>query len=960
MSVILNLETKNETLNNIISNNPYYIDIKGSVNICLVRCGQEIEACESVNFSTMTNYGKILVLNKSTKSNSKCAIKLAFDSSNDSLGNNGEANYNFETAFVSIPSLHKLNGTIYDMETFLVFSSIQKNGNVLYVCLCTFNMGVNSVAQGDWKLLNYKLMDELFVQKNIVPDIYGTNEITGVPNPVDLNNFIPKKGSRNFYDYTHPKNTKVNFRVFQTPLSVSNNVINTLKSKLTPGNTYVNFKNAISQTINPLEGLFFYFSEDLTDRYKSFAANSPPPLKNHQKEILEEEEHNEKSLKKLDVVHDEEENHSFNEKDKKEKHEKNDKHEKHKKENFQANSNESKASTTYAVYLIITVFSIIGIYTYIIKNFFKATNGISEEDLINFTNEIFNPNMTKVLASKFKINIFFSIIFILTFIIVFLLVISIPLNNQNFNTNTIFTTAFSFIIALIIIIPILFYYSLRYLFYRIKGFYDNDFSQKENYFYSFILNKIYNDNFLSNLSSIFKENFTNFLINIPQQNIQSGGGDETEKFNHAPGNINDNRMNAQIAQNKLALDGIGEFSLVHFFQLMNNKFVKSVFDENNQYKNSLKNIIICIVIFYIFGSILQLVFSSIGDNMGLKFVVSFLTSLVLYLPICFMLIEYVNSIPNKNLRYSVIILSLFIILGSLFTIFLNPINNIPINNIGYWITFSLIIISIITIFISKKFMKTDENGGSSNVANDDDDDLYNKIKILKTKLDEETTKRKFFEDYLEEFDDSKLPSAPDNEILDEIKKLKSKLDDKDTKIKELEEYIKGSGEIDGYESSNDNSMIGSPMHNVTNFQNQLLKMQENLNSKNKQYNNLMEQLENSKKEIELLKKIIPKENLIKTLQYLKLISNIFNKLQELKTTQNSLNKKNKILDLLDQLSKIDQSNNIPTNLDKELENLNKENPVNYKIIIDNLDKIINKIKSLAKSILDNINDKSES
>ena len=62
MSDILNFQVKDETLNNIISNNPFYVDIKGSVNICLIRCGQQIESCNSVNFSTMTNYGKMLVL----------------------------------------------------------------------------------------------------------------------------------------------------------------------------------------------------------------------------------------------------------------------------------------------------------------------------------------------------------------------------------------------------------------------------------------------------------------------------------------------------------------------------------------------------------------------------------------------------------------------------------------------------------------------------------------------------------------------------------------------------------------------------------------------------------------------------------------------------------------------------------------------------------------------------------
>ena len=1015
MSVILNLETKNDILNNIISNNPYYIDIKGSVNICLVRCGQEIEACESVNFSTMTNYGKILVLNKSTNSNSKCAIKLAFDSTNDSLDNNGDANYNFETAFVSIPSLHKLNGTIYDMETFLVFYSVQKNGNVLYVCLCTFNMGVNSVAQGDWKLLNYKLMDELFAQKNIVPDIFGTNEITGIPNPVDINNFIPIKGSRNFYDYTHPKNTKVNFRVFQTPLSVSNNVINTLKSKLTPGNTYVNFKNAISQTINPLEGLFFYFSEDLTDRYKSFAANNPPSTKTESKEISEEEESNDYNLKKLDMISEEneaenirEEDESFNDENKK-------------KESFQANKNQNKASTTYAVYLLITIFCIICIYNYLIKNFFKSINGISEEDLINYTNEIFNSNMTKVLGSKFKINIYSTIIFIFTFIIIFLLVISIPLNNHNYNTSSIFSTVYSFIIILIIVIPILFRYYLRYLYYRIKGFYDPDFTQKENYLYTFISNKIYNYNFLDNFKNIFKENFTNFLINIPPSNIQTGGGD----FNHAPGNLNDNHINAKIAENKKDLDAIGEFSIQNFFKLMNNKFVKTVFQNNNQYKSSINYIIGYIILFYIIGSFLQLVFSSIGDNMWMKFLVSFLTSIVLYSPICFMLIEYVNSISNINLRYIIIIFSLIILLLSVFTIFINPINNIPINNSGFWITFSLIIISIITIFISKRFINNTgtKGGDDSKPPSDEEYDLLKKIAILQSQLKDEKSKTSVFENYLEE-----NPTAPHNEnesnnnqtntnknellkriaILEQQKKeteskdhllenfiehdydnrigeksyninanqkeleleylkeitiLKEKLKQKESKEALFKNYIRNHEYNDeNKESNNEDESKTQKPYNIDNqnknkineLQKQLAILQNNLNSKSENYNKLLSNFDDSKKQIELLKKIIPKQNLIKTLEYLKLISNIFNKLQELKSTQDSLNKKNKILKLLDQLSKIDQPSNIPKYFESELKNLNKENPENYKIIIENLDKIINKIKDLAQSIIKNI------
>ena len=50
MGDILNLDIKDDTLNDVISKNPFYIDIKGSVNICLIRCGQEIETCNNITF----------------------------------------------------------------------------------------------------------------------------------------------------------------------------------------------------------------------------------------------------------------------------------------------------------------------------------------------------------------------------------------------------------------------------------------------------------------------------------------------------------------------------------------------------------------------------------------------------------------------------------------------------------------------------------------------------------------------------------------------------------------------------------------------------------------------------------------------------------------------------------------------------------------------------------------------
>lgn len=302
MSDLLNfsLPSQETVLTDIIKNNPYYIDIKGSVNICLIRCGQEIDDCTSIRLDTMTNYGKMIVLNPDPGSISKCNIKLAFDSYNDNIDTDGTGNYKFEKIFFTIPSLHKLNGNIYDMETFIVFSSVQKNGNVLYICLCVLHNAVDNLPANDNKLLNFTLINNLFLN-NKIPEKYGTSPIEGSLNPVDLNNFVPPQGSRNFYDYTHPHNNQVNFRVFQKVMSVSTNVLNALKLQLFPGikgvplntptltpiNDYINFKAAIQTTINPIDGLFFYFSEDMTNRYSSLKVNqdanstSSEPFKNN-------------------------------------------------------------------------------------------------------------------------------------------------------------------------------------------------------------------------------------------------------------------------------------------------------------------------------------------------------------------------------------------------------------------------------------------------------------------------------------------------------------------------------------------------------------------------------------------------------------------------------------------------------------------------------------------------------
>jgi len=528
MTDILKLNVNDESINNVISNNPFYINITGSVNICLTRCGQTIETCNEINFSTMTNYGKILVLNPNTSKKSNCSIKLAFDTSNDNIDNNGTSNYTFEKAFFTVPSLHRLNGQIYDLETFMLFSSIQKNGNVLYVCLCSLSSAISVVQQGDWKLLNYKLMNELFVKNNSVPDVYGTNAINGIPNPVDLTNFIPQEGSRNFYDYTHPSNTNVNIRVFQTPLAVSNDVINMLKSKLTPGNIYINFKAAINKSINPTNNLFFYFSQDLTNNYKSYENNkTSTSTKSKEKDTFENIEDTNLDSNQ-DTKQDTKQDKSKDAKDSKESkdtinkldvdknseildEENNDKDfdEKKKVEKFEDPTPVAMNNITTSFFIIILFFLLIyNIFSvYKITNFFtpEDTNSSSSSTIYNLSEitKDFTPNVLTArfgLASNVVMHVF------LTVIVVALCLFQMATDYKEL-------PIYIAIIVLSVFIVLLGINSVRlgfsYFLNRLKCLGDEQFSQKEEYFYNYINKKIYKEEI--NIGNIIKYLVLSFI-----------------------------------------------------------------------------------------------------------------------------------------------------------------------------------------------------------------------------------------------------------------------------------------------------------------------------------------------------------------------------------------------------------------------------------------------------------------
>jgi len=691
MADILNLQVKDETLTNIISNNPFYINIVGSVNICLLRCGQEIENCNSVNFSTMTNYGKILVLNTDTSKDIKCNIKLAFDNNNDTLDDDGGANYKFEKAFFTVPSLHKLNGQIFDMETFLLFSSVQKNGTILYVCLCIFNTGTNTVKSGDPKLLNYTLLNELFSKNNTVPDMYGTNEINGIPNPVDISNFLPEEGSRNFYDYTHPLNRKVNFRIFQTPMYVSNDIVGILKSKLTPGNIYTNFRDYINKSLNPTEGLFFYFSEDLTNQYKSFKANANNPEKytyqNISESIIEEQELHEKEEKfkklenKKDIIVEEEVDDTTEIEIKKS-------------ELFNNNIyvTESNQSIAFITGIILLAFIINLINSYWINTFFPSLGVIESNDINNCLSELNSDPMKKILSIKFK---YYFYIIIQSFLSIIVLILLCIYNINNDIQHHIYNSLIVLIFFLVIINVFIFHYSVLYYAGKLINISDNNFTKKENYLMGFILEKIKIQNLYNILISIFNEDLSPFH----KYYTASGGGDPPSVV--VPGTDNSPTITTghpdltNMELNMTSGGGIGVF-----YRLFSNNntvvvnYFKEKFNNNSQLKTNLKFYITLIILIFIIGFIFELYFVSYGKDLGIRFLVCSIVYICFYIPYALL----ICIISNFNY-----IITIFIIIALFIALFIFiPSSTI---NVQILLSFSFFILSGLITFIAAIFPK---------------------------------------------------------------------------------------------------------------------------------------------------------------------------------------------------------------------------------------------------------------
>lgn len=909
MSDILNLSVKDETLNNIIVGNPYYIDIKGSVNICTIRCGQTIEECNEVAFSTMTNYGKILVLNpnQNSKSKSKCSIKLAFDTNNDTTGINGTGNYIFEKAFITVPSLHKLNGQIYDMETFLLFSSTQKNGNILYVCICTFSNGKNNVQKGDSKLLNYKLMNELF-SKNVVPDIYGTNQIKGRPNPVDLSNFIPPVGLRNFYDYTHPANVKVNFRIHQEIMHVSNDILTTLKSKLTPGNIYADFKLAISQKINPFEGLFFYFSEDLTNRYKSLKNSDNVSEENKESfddisnEIVKDQEDHEKEVvfKKLDNI------------DKDSKESIDDDIDDSKKEPFadqEENTDDQQEGITNnsAIYLFfIIAFLLVAncFNTYFINNIFSPSNGLSETDLPNYLNELSNSNMSTLIGTKFKFyfNIFLQTLFSL--ILSIFIPIYITLNNSNSSTKSVYGIIVFLLILILFNVVTIIYLNFNYFICNIKGVYDKDFSQKQNYLFSYIKDKMYQGSMMQIISNSIKYTFSNnydellrFSPYNEYGNTMMGGGQD---INPVPGSsLNNINNDKRISEAKSEIAKLSNSpSLQNILALFSLDIVKKRFDENPKWSSNLKSYLFLLLLFFIIGSILDLTFISKSNMKGMNFLVSLLIVIVSYVPIIFSFAT-IGSVLASNNTISLIVLILSGI-SLILSIFGMPfVKSSAKENWVFWIVIVCFILNIFLIIIGKlmsmRELMGNPNGKDSrkNEISDDNNnsaqpsapELQEEYLILKAQLEQERMKRMLYEEELE-----RLSSNNERELAPEL-----------------------------------------GINTIRDLQDQMSSLKDNFTAIKDESSKKNENIEKLKISILNLTNILKQYKLTITTEYLTTIINILENKYDIDSLKTEENRKKSILNLLNNITNNTIKNN---DLKSELDKLKDANEPIYNEIIN--------------------------
>jgi len=538
------------------------------------------------------------------------------------------------------------------------------------------------------------------------------------------------------------------------------------------------------------------------------------------------------------------------------------------------------------------------LYIIFINNFFTPAKNIDDSDLPQYLSEIIGQNMKTILSTKFK---YYSILFwqtIITFIVIILLIIYMA---NNTNEQSIYVPILIFLFLIFINGIVICTLNIRYFIYRLKSIYDDDFSQKENYLFNYIIKETYKGNVFSNITNILKEDFSSFIKLEVQLNSQVGGGEHNIKENNiyhnnlVPGPINDEES-LKIYKNKTSLDKISFFKFYKLFDPSVISIIYEKFKDNKSWTTNGYILISIIILFFIIGILFQLKYISTGNNSLLKIIVSSIVLSCLYLPVILLIISlgYYFVIDNR-LQIAVIIIT---VIGLIIALFIpggivgdkkkNWLNNIP-----FWICISFFIISILLVIIGKYTKKNLSNSKESinsllPFSEPSAPSMNEYYEVLKTKLDEEENKRILYQSELEKL-----------YLIDEIK---------DKKINELmqkQDNYTSTGNSDEYaEKERISPEILSLEKKIKNLKDELS------NTVDKSEKLLLEeQIENLKLQLKTLKETLNKidNNYIKNLE---------NEILLLKDKLHEYNEKS----ILDNKN----PNNINKYLEEQIESLKKK------------------------------------
>jgi len=619
--------------------------------------------------------------------------------------------------------------------------------------------------------------------------------------------------------------------------------------------------------------------------------------------------------------------------------------------------NETNQSITIIIFIVSFMLIVNFLYVMFINNFFTPAKNIDDSDLPQYLSEIIGQNMKTILSTKFK---YYSILFwqtIITFILIILLIIYM---SNNSNEQSIYMSILIFLFLIFINGIIICILNIRYFIYRLKSIYDDDFSQKENYLFNYILKETYKGNIFGNIINIIKEDFSSFLKLDIQLNPQTGGENKLQEDNiyHnnlVPGPINDEES-LKIYKNKATLDQISFFKFYKLFDPSVISIIHEKFKDNKSWTTNGYILIFIIILFFVIGILFQLKYISTANNSLLKIIISSIVLSCLYLPIILLIISLgYYFVIDSRLQIAVIIIS---VIGLIIALFIpggiigdkkkNWLNNIP-----FWICISFFIISILLVIIGKYTRKDllDMSGskGSGELYKKESAPINEYYEVLKVKLDEEEEKRILYQSELE-----KLYLIDENKD-EKIKELTQKQDSTyiqslENEILSLKDKLKEYNESK-YNESNDINKNSSLLV-LKDIKDEQKEKEIFLKSSIEYYeysiNDLRNHIEKILENARLFKLYTVTSNLLYTLK-------LIDKLKKIEEKRSDINYNDEILRILNKLKKINPLEDITEDFNQEfktdLERLTKiKNNSLYKDFEQELSSITLKIKNIANQI----------